>query len=168
MKTTTIECAVCGIEVDKPTKEINRQKKKGRDRFYCSLKCSGKDSNLHLRQYDNTEYLISDNRKDEYTGLREHFRRAKKRHKDFNLTLDDLLELWNNQSGKCAYTGVELEHPSSKKSTGNYNYMASLDRIDNNKGYIKGNIQFVSVSCNWLKNRMGDKHMQEFFQIVSG
>jgi hypothetical protein len=33
---------------------------------------------------------------------------------------------------------------------------------------VRGNVQYVSVSVNWLKNQMDDNHLTEFFQIVSG
>lgn len=36
-------------------------------------------------------------------------------------------------------------------------FTASVDRIDSSKGYIPGNIQFVSTCINYLKNTMSDK-----------
>lgn len=169
MKYTLIECANCGAKVEKPSKEINRQKKKGRTNFYCSQSCAAKQSWEHLKEYHgkyNDNLLVG--RTDEYTGLREHIRRAKKRSKDVDIDLEYLKEIWELQGGRCKYTNVELNHPTSSVSEKNYNYMASLDRIDSSKGYIKGNIQFVSVSVNWLKNSMDNDHIQEFFNIVSG
>jgi hypothetical protein len=40
MKTITITCAKCGNKCKKPFKEIARQKRGGRIKFYCSLSCS--------------------------------------------------------------------------------------------------------------------------------
>ena len=45
MKVTKIVCYNCGEECEKSTKEINRQIKKGRTQFYCSLNCSS--SKIH-------------------------------------------------------------------------------------------------------------------------
>lgn len=42
MITTKLICNNCGVEFEKPTKEITRQIKKGRKEFYCSLSCSTK------------------------------------------------------------------------------------------------------------------------------
>ncbi len=35
---------------------------------------------------------------------------------------------------------------------GDKNYGPSLDRIDNTKGYIKGNVRVISKRANWLKS----------------
>lgn len=42
MKITKLICNNCGVEFEKPTKEITRQIKNGRKEFYCSLSCSAK------------------------------------------------------------------------------------------------------------------------------
>jgi hypothetical protein len=172
MKTQTIECSACNTKFEKELKEITRQKKKGRTNFYCSLSCAGKAPryNSWSSSKENKENLskYSNNRADEYTGFREYMRRANKRNQVVDLDLPYLKELWELQDGRCAYTKVKLEHPTYTKSTERYNYMSSLDRIDNSKGYIKGNVQYVSVSVNWLKNKMDNNHLAEFFKIVSG
>lgn len=40
MEMTKIICFNCGIECEKPSKEINRRLKEGKTQFYCSLNCS--------------------------------------------------------------------------------------------------------------------------------
>jgi len=105
-------------------------------------------------------------RQDKYTGLREHFRRAKYRNQEVNITLDDLLEQWTKQDGICPYTGAKLIHPIRIKNEGLI-YMASLDRVDSNIGYIKGNIQFISAAANLAKNNMIHKQMVEFCKLIA-
>lgn len=34
-------CHLCGVEFDKPDKEVRRQQKEGRDYFFCSRSCTG-------------------------------------------------------------------------------------------------------------------------------
>ena len=46
MKTVTIKCAECGKLSEKPKGEIKRQRKNGRNIFFCSLSCS---STYHCR-----------------------------------------------------------------------------------------------------------------------
>lgn len=60
----------------------------------------------------------------------------------FNLTIEYLLELFNSQGGLCALTG----EPLSLRST------ASVDRIDNTKGYEIGNVWWTTKIANRLKN----------------
>jgi len=90
---------------------------------------------------------------DEYTGFREFINRAKRRNRFGDITLDDLLDVWNNQKGICPYSGVNLVLPSYSNKN-NQIYVASLDRIDSSKKYSKGNIQFVSASLNYMKGQM--------------
>jgi hypothetical protein len=155
----------CNKEFLKDQSEINRNLKVGR-KNYCSLECSGKTNNKHLRKYveENTKYLIADNQRDNFTGLREHLRRVKKRDKNHDITLEDLLEQWEKQKGVCIYSGVELNHPMDGGDNLN---KASLDRIDSNKGYVKGNIHFISIACNYAKNNMTHEEMLTFCNIIS-
>jgi hypothetical protein len=41
-------------------------------------------------------------------------------------------------------------------------YQASIDRIDNNIGYIKGNIRFVSLIYNYARNNFSEDDVVEF------
>lgn len=178
MKMTEITCAKCGKVTEKPAKEIKRRKKLGKTKFYCSLSC--KETTAAMLEWsksdDNKNRLLLYNHargiSDEEYVIREHMRRIKIRIRDSDRDIfthtdidkDYLKDQWNRQEGKCAYTGVDLK--SSKGGNGNKNYQASLDRIDNTIGYLKGNIQFVSVTANWLKNNKDTQHVAEFFDIV--
>lgn len=92
---------------------------------------------------------------------------AKKKNLDFDLDLDYLYSLWIRQDGKCIYTGSKLTplswHEGSKDKTNT----ASLDRIDSSKGYIKGNIQFVSTIANYAKNTFSHKDMISFCKDIA-
>lgn len=55
-------------------------------------------------------------------------------------------------TGKCALTGRDIE----------LNSTASVDRIDSNAGYIKGNIQWVHKDINRFKSNWDE---QEFLQM---
>lgn len=146
--------------------EVRRNKKRGADN-YCSQSCSSIVNHKQLKSgFENSKYLIGVTKADKYTGLREHLRRAKYRNQEVNITLDDLLEQWNKQDGKCFYSGVKLIHPIRIKDEG-FIYMASLDRINSSIGYLVGNIQFISAAANMAKNKMSHEQMVEFCKLIS-
>lgn len=74
---------------------------------------------------------------------------AKKRNKDFDITIEYMNELWEKQNGICALSGIQLN--ISEKVTDRTNTTASLDRIDSSKGYVEGNVQWVHKDINRIK-----------------
>ena len=60
MKTTTIQCGWCKSYVEKPSKEINRQRRQGRSVFYCDLTCGANDHNRknpHLAEVGRQQFI---------------------------------------------------------------------------------------------------------------
>lgn len=168
MKTKIVTCEQCGKPFEKVLKEINRSIKLGRQQ-YCSLSCSAKSENnlSHLAIFRNTDIslLNASNRRDDFTGFREHLRRIKYRNQEVDLTLEDLKEIFDSQNGICPYSGIELQFVA-KKGKSNPIYTISLDRKDSSIGYIKSNIQFISIAMNHLKNAMSEEQMQEILSIL--
>lgn len=74
--------------------------------------------------------------------------RAKNKNIEFNITREYIEFLLNKQNNKCIYSGIEFIN--DRKGL----YSLSIDRIDNNKGYIRGNIQLICSSVNSMKNNM--------------
>jgi len=163
-------CFNCGDTFKKDSSEIRRNAKIGRENF-CSRKCSANINIKNLGDYVgnplNGKHLkgYADNRSDKYTVIREHLNRTKKRGKEVNITLDDLLKLWYDQGGICPYTGIQLVPPREGKGVSMYR-KASLDRIDSTIGYVVGNIQFISASANHAKNNMTHEEMIEFCELI--
>lgn len=77
---------------------------------------------------------------------------------EWNVSYDQLDQLWEKQNGLCALTGKQMI-PSNK---GNKMTIASLDRIDNSIGYRDGNIQLVLGILNICKNIL---HNNEFIDM---
>lgn len=75
---------------------------------------------------------------------------------EFNLTIEYLWNLYITQNRKCAITGDEL--PDILE--------ASLDRIDSSKGYIEGNVQWVTVQANKCKHILSMSELYEFAKKV--
>jgi hypothetical protein len=79
-----------------------------------------------------------------------------------------LQELWINQKGICPYTGWTLQLPyGSEGWKGEVSTnRASLDRKDSSKGYVKGNLQFISFMANLAKNNFTESELIKFCQAV--
>lgn len=77
---------------------------------------------------------------------------AKDRNIEFDLTAEYLWKLFLKQKRKCALTGMDIFFSDSADSRFIFDVMtASLDRIDSNKGYIEGNVQWVHKYINIMK-----------------
>jgi hypothetical protein len=93
---------------------------------------------------------------------------AKRRKKEFDLTIKDLSEKFEEQNGKCALSGIELKTPMNWKQGHDYSaYNASLDRIDSTLGYVKGNIQWVDKDINMMKQQFNQNHFIEMCRKVT-
>ena len=64
-----------------------------------------------------------------------------------DITTDYMIELWDQQKGLCFYSGLLLKEPTY--GILRHPYSASIDRVDSQKGYIRGNV----VWCAWICNR---------------
>lgn len=76
---------------------------------------------------------------------------AKTRSLEFELDINYLWELFIHQNEKCALTGLKISFGNGNINSFNPELNASLDRIDNNKGYIRGNVQWVHKDINIIK-----------------
>ena len=79
---------------------------------------------------------------------------ALRRKIEFNVSAEYLYNLWLQQDCICALTGIPI-YLSTSLSGGNPDWKvitASLDRIDNSKGYVEGNVWWVHKTINRLKN----------------
>lgn len=165
-------CDNCGKESVKPESEYKRNLKEGRKNF-CCRSCASSYNGSHKTYSPSEKQLehlksISNNRRDEYTPFRYTLRCTKRRHKDNDLDLEYLKELWEKQNGTCPYTNLKLILPEDKTiDTINIIYRASLDRIDSSKDYIKGNVQFVSTPINLMKSTMTDSETKYFLKLIS-
>lgn len=168
----TIKCSYCKKSIRKLKTYIERRKKTGQINFVCNNKCNvelqkvktikkNKQRNHKLCRYGLDDNIKNPIYKEFKTYMKRLLTSCYNRGHKHNIDLKYLKTIWDNQNGKCVLTGVQLQHKCENK-----HYQASLDRIDNTKGYIKNNIQFVSVATNWLKNKYGNNFVLEYFDIV--
>lgn len=72
-----------------------------------------------------------------------------------DLTIQQLVDLWNKQNGKCAISGRNMSHQRNKRQHNMSN--CSVDRIDSTGVYTINNVQLV---C-WIVNRMKGENTTE-------
>ena len=70
---------------------------------------------------------------------------CKKKGWEYNLTEDYLRELW---TGICPITNVEI---TIGNKVGEHSKSAWLDRLQPDKGYVQGNVEFISGRMNRIK-----------------
>ena len=93
-------------------------------------------------------------------------RRSGCKENPMEVCLDYLKKLWESQKGICPYSGISLLLPEWKAFE-SHPRRASLDRIDASKGYIEGNIQFVSILANYAKNQNTHEEMVNFCKQIA-
>jgi hypothetical protein len=87
-------------------------------------------------------------------------RGAKSRNLSFEIDIQYIWNLFLQQDRKCFFSGKVLTFPKTREDTTG---TASLDRIDANKGYIKGNLQWIEKETNYMKQQMNN---EEFLQTI--
>lgn len=87
---------------------------------------------------------------------------AKKRNLIFNITIQEISDLYIKQNGKCALTNLSIYLNRSKKVKNT----ASLDRIDSNKGYTIDNVQWVHKDINNMKMNKNQDYFIELCKLI--
>ncbi len=158
-------CAYCNKPFQKRLGAYNETNKKGSSHC-CSKSCQSQIAN---RKHSNrkTFHLKPDNRLDELSPFKYflfNMRLSSKQSKRKIVEVDskDLKNIWENQKGICPITGWSLLLPKSSRGwnkSHDTKIKASVDRIDNSKGYILGNIRFVSLMVNLAKNKFSEEDL---------
>lgn len=178
------ENPICGKTFLRRKTEVKRSVSLGR-RSFCCKSCQAKvllnekpsfvanKGQISFLRNEDGSSKYNPSKLDEYSPFRRILRklrqRAKEDGKELNLSLSDLKDLWESQNGICPFTGWSLVLPSSTSSSYKLEYSpkrASLDRIDNAKGYIKGNVQFVCLMYQHAKNSFRDEDVLLFCRTV--
>ena len=130
-------CAVCGTE--KPVEAFP-----SRRGSTCGV-CNGKlNRERHGRSSESwCSYLATQARNN-----------AKKTDKEFNITAEQVYELWKKQGGLCALTHLPMQHHPAYSDMN-----ASMDRIDGSVRYVIDNVQLVCWRVNQMKNDQAENQL---------
>jgi hypothetical protein len=74
--------------------------------------------------------------------------RCKTTGREFTIDIEYIEKLWNKQKGLCKLSKLPMS-----TEIGSRELRVSLDRINNAKGYVKGNVQLLRSMVNNAKNR---------------
>ncbi len=121
---TTVEltCASCGTKFDRCASEARRNEKKGL-RTFCNNSCQSKHAD-HIKRFSKVQesaikyvFTSENNPKqlDEFSDFRWYMKNIKQRKRVFDVDLEYLKQLWEEQEGICPLTGgvatLDVLHP---------------------------------------------------------
>ena len=109
----------------------------------CNLCASQHQKNA--RNKDPVKFLVKD--------AKQH---AKAKNREFEISIDDVLDCLYKQNNKCALSGVEFSIDNKP----------SLDRINSNLGYTKDNIQLLLKEVNIMKSNLDQDKFLELCSFI--
>jgi hypothetical protein len=80
----------------------------------------------------------------------------------WELTPEDIVNMWQQQEGICALSGIPIGW--SKKGL---TATVSIDRIDSSEGYIKDNVQLLHKDINMMKQSFSQEHFVALCRSVA-
>jgi hypothetical protein len=80
----------------------------------------------------------------------------------YDLDLRYMAKIWLAQRGECCVTGVLMNFETGSVNVRNH-LACSIDRLNSNRGYIKGNVRLLT---HWANNAINTWDDQLFEQMV--
>ena len=126
----------------------------GRQRFHRNKRCRAKYCTVCFKAHGHGSV----------NGIRLGFwkrfeAQARRRGKKFEVDIEHCAQLLKQQGERCALSGLPISANSTRDLIS-----ASLDRIDNSKDYVKGNVQWVHKAINMMR---GSLSVMEFVALCA-
>lgn len=119
---------------------------------YCSSECLAKYKTLSRQNKIEKDYKYRCKK-----ILNSAIFRANKLNVPFDIDLKYLIELWENQDGRCAISGRLFDVRKPKEFRTPRKDAPSLDRIKPSEGYTKDNVRFVCYQVNTALHSFGEE-----------
>ena len=85
--------------------------------------------------------------------------RSEERKFPFDIDASYVKSIWESQGGVCAITGVTITPEATGTADQHGPYSLSIDRLDNSKGYVRGNIRLTCHAANMMRNVWSDQEV---------
>lgn len=93
--------------------------------------------------------------------------RAKKRGLSFTVTSDLLTDMIVRQDFKCAVSGIDVEFKTAfRRDYRRHPFVASVDRMDNDRGYEPDNVRIVCLIVNVARSDFGDQALIKMARAI--
>jgi hypothetical protein len=151
-------CPCCGLNLNLDTINFHKDKSTStKFKYKCKI-CTNKHRRNFTRMSnkDDLNYFL----KEVLSAAKS---RAIKKSLEYDMSMEFLEELWNNQKGKCAITHIDMTHTILQ---GRIPTNLSIDRIDSNRGYTRTNVQFVCVAINIMKSNLSMSELKYFCKLI--
>ena len=89
-------------------------------------------------------------------------RRSIQRGKDWDITIEYIWTLYLRQGKVCALSGLPLDFDKDSDQG-----MVSIDRINNDKGYVKRNVQLLHKDVNFAKWTFPQKYFINLCKLIA-
>ncbi len=89
--------------------------------------------------------------------------RAQKKGVPFSITVEDMVEQWEEQEGRCYWFEVPMGAPEDHR---HHPQTPSLDRVVPDHGYIYGNAVWACLAANVAKRDTDPDCWEEFLDLL--
>lgn len=142
-------CQSCGCVQSYTTKaELNRAVK---NNTLCRP-CNNKSGRSHKGYYKEIPKSWFDEKK----------RKSVQRNREWDITIEYIWNIYIKQGKVCALSGLPLDFNKDSDQG-----MVSIDRINNEKGYVKRNVQLLHKDVNFAKWTFNQKYFIELCKKIA-
>ena len=145
-------------------KIINSMKREYAEWYFlliCRLVCWPPDISFDPPKISNNDVSYYYN---QIKGRHNHHNTRSKRF-NFDISKDDLIDLYGHQNGKCIYTNIPLVFRSKRNA--HIQNVVSVDRINSDLGYNISNIQLVHKDVNLVKYTNSHTEFIELCSVIT-
>lgn len=89
-------------------------------------------------------------------------KRSSQKNLPFDISASFLKELYKSQEGLCYYSNIPISMVKKDESMLHDPFKMTLDRIEPEKGYVKGNVVWCAYCVNSMKQNM---NLEDFFDV---